>query len=721
MNRYLSYILGSILGIAFYACSGAEETEGVNTASGFQITLVQEESVGEARKTPAEIGQPAATQFHLKIVNDATQKAVYDAAYKSGFIAAGQGVYTVTATCGTDAVLAIDAPYYKGVTNDVEVPEKSSLPVTVTVACRVANALASVFVKEKDRQKFADLYTDYWVEVAVGTSSATLRPDGKSAYYQSGTLPSFTFKGILKANGQQVSKLLEAEALSDAANFAAGQHIRITLGYQPTVPGLLPSIEKVAVETVTVSQTLPVEWLPAPKISSTGFDTENTLDVYETETGKSATIDFAVASPLQDVEFTLDFQDEVLAAAAVNKTYRLSQMTSSEVANLRNIGIVLPVVGERYPSIGLTSNFLDALLAQNGTVVKNRITIHSVKANNRTQKDNAAMTYTIATHQPEFSVSVLPGNIWTKEFTVEECAVVPGKGNLAKMKEKGLLYQYSLDGQNWTDLPADLTQTGLTPNCCYYVQCVYRNRFYSNKVSFSTNPIVNLTNGGMEEWQYSDGPQDSWPDRGPFWKHWYVRSVKDETTEGWCTLNELTTSNNDPKAYISNSGTERSETSHSGSYAAEIKTIGWGSGTTAASPLSTIKKNTPGELFLGKVVSQIPLYGITFSSRPTRLLFYYKYLPEGSHQFLAEVSLRNGDNIIASNVFYGDASNDYVEKYLDFNYDDDKVNLDVLTLHIRFASGENTNSEVDKASVLRGSRHVGNKLYIDDISLIYDK
>ena len=720
MKQYLSYII-CMLGLVLFACSGCEETDSLTTVSGFQVTLTEAETE-EARSTPSEIGKPAVSQFQLKIVNTVTQKTVYDDTYKSGFIAAGQGIYTVTATCGTDAVLAVDAPYYKGETTEVEVPEKSSAPVEVFVPCRVANALASVFVKEGDEQKFAELYSEYKVEVAVGTSVTSLSPgDGRSAYYKAGTIPTFTFKGTLRSNGLQVSKTLEGDALADAANFAAGQHVKITLGYQPTQPGWMPTIEKVAIETVTVSQTLPMEWLPAPKISSTGFDATNTLDVYETETGKSATIDFAVASPLQDLEFTLDFQDEVLATAAINKSYQLSQMTSSEIANLKNIGISLPVVGEKYPSISLTSNLLDDLLAQSGITVKNQITIHSVKANNRTQKDNAPVTFTIATHQPEFSVSVLPGNIWTKEFTVEECAVVPGKGNLAKMKEKGLLYQYSLDGQNWTDLPADLTQTGLTPNCCYYVQCVYRNRFYSNKVSFSTNPIVNLANGGMEEWQYSDGPQASWPDKGPFWKLWYVRSVKDETTEGWCTLNELTTSNNDPKAYISNSGTERSETSHSGSYAAEIKTIGWGSGTTAASPLSTIKKNTPGELFLGRVVDQNPIYGITFSSRPTRLLFYYKYLPEGNHQFLVEVSLANGEDIVASNVFYGDASDDYVEKYLDFNYDPDKVDLDVMTLHIRFTSGENTNGEVDKASISRGSRHVGNKLYIDDISLIYDK
>lgn len=112
MKQYLSYIIG-MLGLVSFACSGCEETDSLTTVSGFQVTLIEAETE-EARSTPSEIGKPAASQFQLKIVNTVTQKTVYDDTYKSGFIAAGQGVYTVTATCGTDAVLAVDAPYYKG-------------------------------------------------------------------------------------------------------------------------------------------------------------------------------------------------------------------------------------------------------------------------------------------------------------------------------------------------------------------------------------------------------------------------------------------------------------------------------------------------------------------------------------------------------------------------------------------------------------------------------
>lgn len=53
------------------------------------------------------------------------------------------------------------------------------------------------------------------------------------------------------------------------------------------------------------------------------------------------------------------------------------------------------------------------------------------------------------THKPEFSVSVLPGNVWTKEFTAEDCTVTEGKGDATAINAD-LIYQYSADnGRTW--------------------------------------------------------------------------------------------------------------------------------------------------------------------------------------------------------------------------------------------------------------------------------
>lgn len=697
-----------------YSCQH-DESLGVEAITGFKIALVDEPSVTETRSTPQELGKPTTDNFTLKIVNSASGKSIYDAGYTKDIIKASAGVYDVTTSFGDNAVLAFDAPYYEGKKEDIAIEEGDT--ASVTVECAVANALASVTFE--DSEKFKELYSSYAVEVAVENSSLKLGDgDKRSAYYRADSKPTFTFKGVLKANGKSVEALLEDKTLSDPATFAAKAHCRLTLALKEMVPGIIPTIVKAEVDTVTVSETLPMEWLPAPKVSATGFGENRTLDVYETAEVASASIDFKVAQSLQDLSFTLNFADE--SFQSLNKTYQLSTMTEDEKQSFKDAGITLPQIGSANPQMIFPKEFISMLHSNNEGTVTNTLTINHVKANDRENVD--AQTYTIAVHKPEFTVSVLPGNIWTKEFTVSALTEEQvEKGDFSKLSQN-MTYQFSTDGStDWTDLGEDLRKAELTPNTSYFVRGVYRNEICSAPVEVKTYPIIELENGDMEDWSYVDGPQAGWPDKGPFWKRWYINQSMSDNQEGWCSLNGLTTSNNDAKAYISNSGTERSTDCYSGQYAAEIKTIGWGSGTTAASPISTIKNITSGELFLGRMDGITPVYGLSFKSRPTRLKFYYKFIPEGNHTFKVKLSLNNGDRTIAVNEFDGSSSDNYVEKILDFVYDSVYVAEEVMTLSIQFISGDNSKDEVDKASISRGSRHVGNKLYIDDISLIYDK
>ena len=306
-------------------------------------------------------------------------------------------------------------------------------------------ALASVAYEEGQIDKFNELFSTYGVEVKVGNSSATIGRNGsttQSVYYRAGSTPTFTFKGTLKENSQNVSMEITSDQLTADA-FQAGQHCIFTLSLKPTTAGAIITVEKVEVETVTISETIPVEWLPAPKINATGFDENKSLTIYETGDAASASIDFTVSQPLQDLSFTLNFADENLSA--LNKTYQLSTMTDEEKIALSDAGITLPLIGSNDPKITFPDTFIAKLQSQNSGVVNNTITINSVTANNRTNADGA-QTYTIAVHKPEFSVSVLPNNVWSKEFTAEEITVEEGKGNAETIKQD-LVYQYLENGE----------------------------------------------------------------------------------------------------------------------------------------------------------------------------------------------------------------------------------------------------------------------------------
>lgn len=704
MNK-VKFLVAALLGVLFVACS-EEENLSQTSKTGFLVSLTEDVKV-DSRKIPEELGKPAASQFKLKITNQTTGSELYSGSYTEDLIPASAGMYEIEATYGDNPVLALDAPYYKG-TAEADLADGESK--TVQVNCKVANALASVVFDNSGTNTFESQFVSYGVRVSVNTSVTTLTNDGKSAYYRAGSMPVFTFVGTLRNGGGVKEVPLENSNLSNPSTFAAGKHCRITLKLSDAAPGLRVEISKVEVDSVTINETIPLEWLPKPKVTAEGF-TDNTLFMYETET-PTAKFNFNLSSALQELKFTLNLADETYQS--LNKTYTLSELSEEDRTVLTNAGVVLPVIGSKEASLDFTGLAAKLTGSTSGEVLSNVITLDEVKANNRVLEGE--QVYTIQTSAPDFELIVYPGNTWTKQFTANT-QIIHGNADVIR---KGMTFEYRTSETDWMS-SRDSLITGLTPGTNYQVRLKYGK--YCKETNVETYPIIELENGDMEDWNYDDGPEASWPSKGPFWKRWYVRTNKDETTDGWCSLNYYTTSNNDPKAYCSNSGTEQSSDKHSGSYAAEIKTIGWGDGTTAASPFSTIKQNTPGELFLGKINNNEKEYGIQYESRPTNLIFWYKYNPEGSHEFTAKIVIENKNEnvILAEEIFNGSQQDNYVEKNIFINYKDEYKHLEPTHMYILFSSGENSNSEVDKASISRGSRHIGNILYIDDISLVYDK
>lgn len=728
-----------------YSCQH-DESLGVEAITGFKIALVDEPSVTETRSTPQELGKPTTDNFTLKIVNSASGKSIYDAGYTKDIIKASAGVYDVTTSFGDNAVLAFDAPYYEGKKEDIAIEEGDT--ASVTVECAVANALASVTFE--DSKKFKELYSSYAVEVAVENSSLELEDgDKRSAYYRADSKPTFTFKGVLKANGKSVEALLEDKTLSDPTTFAAKAHCQLTLALKEVVPGIIPTIVKAEVDTVTVSETLPMEWLPAPKVSATGFGENRTLDVYETAPTE-ASIDFDLSSPLQDIDFSVNFADENLQS--LNGDYTLSALTNEQRLDFINAGIDIPIVGEDKPSVGFSKTLTGALLATNEGVVNNTFTLKSVKANDRTNADGD-LTYTIAVHKPEFTVSVLPGNIWTKEFTVSALTEEQvEKGDFSKLSQN-MTYQFSTDGStDWTDLGEDLRKAELTPNASYFVRGVYRNEICSTPVEVKTYPIIELENGGMEDWTTSE--------IGYYynilaWNKYPLLTYNPWSGDNqyWNTNNDFTTRHRDQWSpplstiYYYNSFPAVSYTKdvHGGNWAAVLRNTAAGRGNTSSSSSSYDFNNVPGELFIGGITvttggtSAIPDgdhydidEGTEFVSRPTGLRFYYKYAPYMVDAWKVYIALYDeAGNIIAENtVTDGNEISTYKEMDISFNYVED---LDVIPakVYVYFASSIYSGSELpyhsmDVTTWYNNSQRTdetlsGSVFCIDDISLVYDK
>ncbi|OUO72226.1 DUF4493 domain-containing protein [Bacteroides sp. An269] len=707
MNK-VRFLVATLLGVLFVACS-EEENLSQTGKTGFLVSLAEDVKV-ESRSTPEELGEPVASQFNLKITNQVTGSELYNGSYTNKLIPASAGTYAIEATHGENQLLAVDAPYYKG-TAEAELADGESK--TVNVKCKVANALASVVFSDGGALKFEDQFSKCELNVLVAGDSALI--DGvKSAYYRAGSTPTFEFRGILKDGGEEVVQTLTDDKFSDPATFAAGAHCVITLKIGAVEPGVKIEITKVEVKEVTVSETIPMEWLPKPKVTAEGF-TDNTLSMYETET-PTAKFNFNLSSALQELKFTLNLADETYQS--LNKTYTLSELSEEDRTALTNAGIILPVIGFKEASLDFTGLTAKLTGSTTGEVLSNVITLDEVKANNRTLEGE--QVYTIQTSAPEFNLVVYPGNTWTRQFTANSQVT---HGNVSVIS-KGLTYEYrTVDGE-WTS-SLDSIITELTPKTAYKVRGKYGDH-YTEEVEVTTYPVIELENGGLEGGTITKGNDSNGSQYGAVYS-W----------SGWCTLNELTC--DDTHAFIwgntafnSRSGTRpaTAREGSNGSASAWIMTMGYGYGGTSGPEIIT-----PSELFLGTLTNvnhsedtATKNYGIVHKSRPTGLRFYYKYTPYNGDSSDIYIQLKgiNGEILGSASLNETSSVSSFKEITLDIDYVDEYKELEPETLVIVFKSGFNSDVKDYETWSLMGSNsaepsHRGSELYIDDVELVYDK
>lgn len=728
--KYIHSLYIGLLSLLFVGCQ-EEQLNNMQTG-GFQISLQDVAADITTKTLPKDLEGPLVSNFQLKITNEVSGTSIYNGAYTSNLIPASTGIYTISATHGDNPPLAKDNPYYKGDTTGVELEEDQV--ASVELKCRVANALASVVYTSE--AMFKEVFTDYGVKVGIGNLTVDLENGTtESAYYQAGSIPTFTFVGTLKGNGKEVTKVLEDTKLTDPSIFAAGQHCKITLSLSTTTAGVNLDIEKVEATPVTITATIPMEWLPAPKISATGFDENKTLTIYETVAPDAASIDFEVAQPLQDLSFTLNFEDEQFTS--LNKDYQLSTMTDEDKIALSDAGITLPLIGSNEPKIAFSQAFNARLLSKNDGVVNNKITINSVQANNRENKDEAPLTYIIAVHKPEFTVNVLEGNIWSKTFTAEEISVSEGKGNLETIK-KNLVYQYQEADGIWQDFGnQDARQQVFAEhplNRNYKVRALYRNVLASNEVEVELEEPKALPNGNMDEWTETTRTTSWWvfgtkyADQ-PFFEPW------NSSVEQWWDTNSIITMPTSITATGINFKCFPTTTFKTPGYeetgkAAVIRTINVNNANTSGTHFGD---NIRGILYAGTTSSDGNLSeGRPWNSRPTQLSFKYQYSSYDNERFGVYIELyADGNTPIATGSYEsvnGESKTNFTLQSINLEYSN--LELKPSIIKIKFCSvaindepaiQKNVQVNVPEGSSNYYNVHGGSVLTVDDISLIYDK
>ena len=730
--KWIGGLCSLLLCMLLGGCQENEETD-LSGKTGLLVTLTDEDNKAYSRTAPSELEDPLTEMFQLKVVYSGTDKSAYKGSCKESVLLL-EGLYDLTATYGDNPVIALDAPYYTGNLLEQEVIKGQMTPVSIP--CSVANSLLSVIYNKESLNK---MYESYYVTVSVGSESVDLDADsGKSAYFRAGSSVKLVFHGRLSGTGKEV--IYDIPEQEQFSNIPVKTHVKVTLGLDESniTSGVGISIEKLETETVSISETVPVEYLPKPKLESDDF-VNNELSFAETEK-KSAVIRLKLSSALQELKLKFNSADAKFAGLEQGREYVLSNAEDKSAVEMA-LGISLPAIGVTEATLDFTS-FIPQLMTDKGTTVTSTVEVDA-KANNRWVSEDVAANrvYTLTCNKPEFYLVTNPGNFWCKEFSVDSCDIKTGD---VETLSKKIQYQYRKKGdEQWIDCDRLVQFDDYPADKQYQVRAVYREGIETEPIDVELETPQQLPNSDMEEWYYQKVHSAGWLSDNIY----SIYPWTNGSDSFWDTNNDFTTRNRGTFAKIYNSFPAISfvKNAHSGTWAAELRSTGNGRGNTLPSNVLEMNR-VAGELFTGTVqvntggTDATPIgdqYTIdknrSFNVRPTALSFWYKYVPYGSDTYRALVQLIDveGNVIIESSYESSDIKNDWTNAVIRLNYENGKSYAKCAKIFICFSSTINTGENM---SYQKGSYTIwldketnfdpvwyGSILTIDDISLIFDK
>lgn len=265
IRRYIALaFLSLFMVILLGGCYQEEITSFSNGTLQLNIGHVSQKT--ETRATPSQLGKPLVDRFNLKVQRIGNGYAAYEGRFVDN-LELSVGTYNIMVYYGENVALGKDCPYYEGsATATIEKDQSTS----ATIPCRVANALVSVAFgrDEAERARFNKFYKDYGLRVRIGNQSIDLASDEakQSVYFPAGSAPTLIFYGTLREDDRIVSFELQSDNLPTI--YEAAEHAIVTLTLPDPESALTINISKVEVETVTIGETIPLSWLPAPVVTA---------------------------------------------------------------------------------------------------------------------------------------------------------------------------------------------------------------------------------------------------------------------------------------------------------------------------------------------------------------------------------------------------------------------------------------------------------------------
>lgn len=704
------------------SCSRKEETLYSPGMGGVMIDLT-----ADLPATKAEVMddlQLDPDDFQVEVINSSgvifkrwSTFAEYKSQEGAGFQMNAGGPYRIRAVYGDSTASGFQALFFMGEQEFTVVPQQTT---EVAVVCSMGNARLAVEYGENIRED----YTDFRTIVYNDRGSVIFGKDeSRSGYIHAGELS--VYVELTDAAGEK-KYFMNGSGITAAA----GDFITLKVDTQPIEKEnvSLTVIVDSSTDRKDVGVTLPSFMLPADAPEMTAAFTAEGESISFVEgvlpEGDPFVVDMNVPAGIYSLKVSVSSSNPELAWAS---DMDLLDLTEEQKSKLSDAGFTVPdLYRSRTQKIDFSSIAMLVRVLEDGSGQS-----LGIKVTDGLGK-TADGRWALAPKPASKSISpVDDGNVWARRVY-----------NVTMTTDGNPEYLYPLvkaEGSEEWVRPAftgtvsegskTVTITGLEPSTKYQVVAAYvDNANISEEVrEFTTEVEQQVGNAGFEDFYSEDYlVRDALVGSDLYQKIYYPWATGESSiwdTNNTKSLVELSWSNENLN-YRSISVVSYVR-GYKGDKAAQIIAACVGNYNTSGTTAAGTRKTVGGKLYLKDG-------GCAFDSRPSKLTFYYKYLPrlDDSHSsdtFRVLLQLKNGEEVIGtaqSDYTYSQEVGDWTKAEVTVNYSNTTKKATTVYIEIRQSINDepvyNINVPVpiyDGSSI---NAHAGSILTIDDIELIYE-
>ncbi len=676
--------------------------------------------------TKAGAGEPDVDAFRIAIYKADDKKRLYNDSYantKGREIKLNAGAYRLVAQLGDTLGCGFDKPYYMA--NPLF--NVNGYNTQIEAVAKLANVKLAVEYDAtfSENEEYSDYYTI--VRHRNGKQIKFVKGETRHGYIPGGEL----FLEVWARIGG-VWKVYEAPAVEYKPN----DFVTFTITTNAAEGNLLININvDRTVEDKNETIEIPATAVPqdVPSITLAGFDGAGNSHAFVegVADGANAMASFVAKASIAHCYLTVE--SEYLTSRGVPAMVDFTDLKSNEKTALNSVGFSwnADMATSRKLSYIDFSDVISSLLAvtrakaQDETVAR-----FTLKVEDAVGK-YAESSFSIVSSAVNQTVTVADYNVWAKR--IKSPAVTADKGDMSLLK-----LQVSSDGKAWTDFAGTPVQEGNTitygtyegtePGATYYFRSIYNNNedSVSPVLEVRTEEAAQVGNAGFEEYHmavHTVKPLGSSYNRNWYLPYnqgdtnpWWACNSKQSMPDGHTTLSVTWVKNFPSSGYVNGDRDGNGK-------AALLYCVNVGDGNTQISPVG---ETFEGEIWIGTAddSGNRTHDGHAFSSRPSKLAFYYTYTDNDGKNFFVDAAVKDaaGETIATATETAGPAKSSWTRHELTFNYSNHEAKA--AEIYIRFSSSYGDGSVGTKVQFKLGEEtvnaHAGCFLKLDDIELIYE-